>query len=186
VPKGKGDSLMLLNPNSHLFEEYDFILLRVLKKRECTADEISCVLSIAEGTGARTKVSIMQRIRFLIVMDTVVVAGMDLIEHKPVYRITEAGSRFIDTIDRLRDNPKSNPQARVGVSGRLAGIPITPYGVCTCGAAIQSPVEMSCLQCHRKANDVTFLWAVGIRVDDDLFEILGIPVKECEEQNNAR
>jgi hypothetical protein len=175
---------MQLNPDSHLFEKYDFMLLRALKEREFTADELSCVVSIEEGTGARTTAPITQHIRFLIVIDAVAVAGMDLIEHKPVYRITDVGRRFIDTVDRLCDRPDRKPRARVVIRGRLAGIPITPYG--GCGKAIQNPVEMSCLQCHRKTLDAAFLWAVGIRADDDLLEILGIPVHKREKQNSAR
>ena len=172
---------MQINPDSHLFEEQDFALLRVLAVRATTAAEL-------ELAGDRPAlIEILKRIRFLLKMDMIVIDAIDLDEHKPVYAITDIGRRFIDVIDRMHRQGASLSTPSLDdlheQSKRVLHPRSSKWIACAwCGSHCEGAAWCS-EDCFKKDSarwDTVWLWELGIRVDDgDLIGVVG-HVHECK------
>ena len=174
---------MQINPDSHLFEEQDFALLRMLAVCASTAAELEFA-----SDNRPALLAILQRIRFLLKMDMIVIDSIDLDEHKPVYAITDIGRRFIDVIDRTkRQGAALSTQSLDGLheqSKRAVHPRSSKWIACMwCGSHCEGAAWCS-EDCFKKDSarwDTVWLWELGIRVDDgDLIGVVG-PIRHVHE-----
>ncbi len=198
---------METNPSLHSFEYEDVCLLRIMNCSLPLAFSDLCIEAKAELADTR------KRVVRLTSIGLVELVGYDVNLHTAVYAITEGGKKLLACIDRLRGTAvEDRARHLLGTSVTEPATKlwqkvrdlskVQPYAAAT----VRTPKSSkACLYCGADSNrgmngmawcskscftkdvmrlDCAFLWACGIRADDDLIDIAG-RIHESEKQNST-